>query len=175
MTAMCYLAWSGAIINGYLATDVPDDARRYAAAIDAAIARGRCPTGSVRLCDLGEPPNCVPRCCHAAPRRRAARRRPVPHRQVPLRGLLLGNALIHGRTDQFDANLGFLARYPDFPIARLWFDGLSAVRKVIDGDDLDERELQSLATYTVVRTDRRPAVARPAPRCPSAGATWPVE
>ena len=145
-----HLAWSGAIINGYLAMDVPDDARRYAAAIDAAIARGRCPTGSVRLCDLGEPPNCVPRCCPRLP-------------DVELRGddlflvdrclyvvYLLGSALIHGRTDQFDANLGFLARYPDFPIARLWFDGLCAVRKVIDGGDLDEHELQSIATYTLV-------------------------
>jgi hypothetical protein len=102
----------------------------------------------VRQCDLGEPPNAVPRCATRFP-------------DVELRSddlflvdrcvyvvYLLSNALIHGRTEQFDANLGFLARYPDFRIARFFFHGLSAVRKVIDGEDLDERELQSLASYS---------------------------
>jgi DNA-binding CsgD family transcriptional regulator len=143
------LASFGAALDGYLATEVPDQARRYATAVDDAIARGRCPTRPVRLSVLGEPPNCVPRCAARCP-------------DVELRSddlflldrflyvvILLGHALIHGRTDQFDTNLGFLARYPHFPIARFWFHGLNAVRKVIDGDDLDERELKSLASFCV--------------------------
>ena len=60
---------------------------------------------------------------------------------------LLSNALIHGRTDQFDTNLSLLARYPHFPIARSSLHALGAVRKVIDGDELDEHELQSLTNY----------------------------
>ena len=62
-----HLAWVGPIIGGFLATEVPDSARRYAAAIDAAVARGRCPNESMRLCPLGEPPNCVPLCAPRFP------------------------------------------------------------------------------------------------------------
>ena len=160
-----HLASFGPIIGGFLATEVPDAARRYAAAIDAAVARGRCPNESMRLCPLGEPPNCVPLCATRFP-------------DVELRSddlflvdrflhvvYLLGHALIHGRTDQFDTNLGFLARYPNIPIARIWGDGLGAVRKVIDGDDLDERELQ--VPRHVLRSPRpivRAAVLRPCRR-----------
>ena len=143
-----HLASFGAIVSGYLATEVPDDARRYATVIDAAIARGRCPNRAVRLCDVAEPPNAVPRC--------ANRLADVELRvddlflvdRVLYVAYLLSSALIHGRTDQFDANLGFLARYPHFPIARSTLDALSAVRKVIDGDDLAEHELQSLTNYS---------------------------
>ena len=97
------IASFGANMEAYLATEVPAEARRYAASVDAAIARGRCPTRPVRLCDLGEPPNCVPRL--------ATRFADVELRSDDLflmdRFLyvvvVLGNALIHGRTDQFDS------------------------------------------------------------------------
>jgi len=167
------IASFGAGMEAYLATEVPAKARRYATSVDAAIVRGRCPTRPVRLCDLGEPPNCVPRL--------ATRFADVELRSDDLflmdRFLyvvvVLGNALVHGRTDQFDSNLGFLARYPHYPVARFWFHGLSAVRKVVDGDDLDERELKSLANFSV----NAPVVVRlssAALRCQSADGTGPV-
>ncbi len=63
------LASIGANMEAYLATEVPAEARRYAISVDAAIARGRCPTRPVRLFDLGEPPNGVPRWRHPVCRR----------------------------------------------------------------------------------------------------------
>ena len=125
---------------------------------------------------LGEPPNAVPRCATRFP-------------DVDLRNddlflvdrflyvvYLLGNALIHGRTDQFDTNLGFLARYPNVPIARIWCDGLGAVRKVIDGDDLDEHELQ-VARHVRARPHRSRSCGctRPAPPCPSVDDSRPID
>ena len=76
---------------------------------------GAAPLDRCVCCDLGEPPNCVPLLATRFP-------------DVELRSddlflmdrflhvvVVLGNALIHGRTDQFDINLGFLARYPHYP------------------------------------------------------------
>ena len=113
-----HLASFGAIVSGYLATEVPDQARRFVTAIDAAIARGRCPTRPVRLCDVGEPPNAVPRCATRLPDVESRVDDLFLVNRVLYVLYLLTNALIHGRTDQFDTNLGLLARYPQFPLAR---------------------------------------------------------
>ena len=144
-----HLASFGVITYGSLATEVPDAARRYATAIDAAIAGGRCPTRPVRLCDLGEEPNAVPRCATRFPDVELRNDDLILVDRFLYVAYLLSNALIHGRTDQFDTNLGFLARYPNVPIARHHLDALGTVRKVIDGDEIDQQELQSLAIYCV--------------------------
>jgi DNA-binding NarL/FixJ family response regulator len=101
----------------------------------------------VRLCDLGEPPNAVPRCATRFPDVELRDDDLILVDRILYVAYLLSNALFHGRTDQFDTNLGFLARYPNVPIARSHLDALGAVRKVIDGDEIDEHELQTLATY----------------------------
>ncbi len=169
-----HLAWVGPILGGLPGHRGSRTARRYAAAIDAAVARGRCPdrvdapVSARRATELraaSAPPGSPTSSCAATTCSSST--------GSSTSSYLLGHALIHGRTDQFDTNLGFLARYPNYRIARIWGDGLGAVRKVIDGDDLDERELQSLATYARRRADRSSGCTPPVPRCPSAGAARP--
>ena len=169
------LASFGAILEAYLATEVPGQARRYATSIDAAIARGRCPAHPVRLCDLGEPPNCMPRCAtrfvDAEPR---GDDRFLVDRFLHV-VVVVGNALIHGRTDQFDINLRFLARYPHYPVARTL---AARARRGAQG----HRGRRTRRARTAVarhlrgrRPGRRPAVLRTRRRSPSADGVRPVD
>ena len=98
------LASFGANLEAFLATGVPaagSSLRHIVSTPPSLGADAR--TRPVRLCDLGEPPNCVPRL--------ATRFADVELRSDDLflmdRFLyvvvVLGNTLIHGRTDQFDS------------------------------------------------------------------------
>ncbi len=78
------------------------------------------------MMDFGDPPNCVPL-------------RAGPSPDVELRddelflfdrffhvNNLLGNTLVHGRLDRFDANIALLERHPHAPVAQIWRRGLEA-------------------------------------------------
>ena len=84
------------------------------------------------------------------PRRRTARRRPDPRGPVPVRGL--------PAQQRADPRAHRPVRPPtsaSSPVTRtsrspdITSDALCTVRKVIDGDEIDEHELQSLANYCV--------------------------
>ena len=137
-----------ALFRGAIVAEDPTAARRLQPAVDQAVEGGRCPTPALVWSHrLADPPECVPRLVGLVP--------DVEHRADDLFLFdrffhvvhALGPAVVHGRLDQFEANLPLLERYPHIPIAHLWRAGLEAVRTVVLGGDLDEAALDALVGF----------------------------
>ena len=140
-------AFAYIFVGAVIAEDIVA-ARQMQPALEAAVARGRCPCPALTALEqLPDPPECVPRAAAHLP-------------DVELRDDdlflfdrlfhvigVLGTALVHGRLDQFDANLPLLERYPHVPIASLWRAGCEAVRQIVLGQQPDEAAIEALVWF----------------------------
>ena len=107
------------LFRGAIVAEDPTAGRRLQPAVDQAVEGGRCPTPALVWSHrLADPPECVPRLAGLVP--------DVEHRDDDLFLFdrffhvvhALGPAVVHGRLDQFDANLPLLralSAHPDRP------------------------------------------------------------
>ena len=144
------LAGFCSIFIGDLIMHDPAEAVRIAPVVEAAMTNGRCPCpASTALSQVPSPPEAAPRAAVHQP--------DVEDRNDDLFLFdrffhvlhVLGGSLVHGRADQFDANLPLFDRYPHIPIARIWAAGVKAIRKVVLDQELDSEDLTGLADFAM--------------------------